>query len=852
MKKPHACPNNAQLQHLLAGTLPNTERVEVEQHLEECGACQRTVEGLSGVTGAWIPGGAASVAAGAAAPATETSPPPLSEGLGTLGSYQIVERLDGERGLLLKAFEPRLRRHVAIRLLSPELAGDPEARKRFARTARSAAAIDHDNVITIHAVEEGGPKPFLVMEFVEGASVRERLKRPEKPALKEILRIGQQAAAGVAAIHARGLVHGNVDLGSVMVQDRTGRVILTDVGLGILSGLPPASGSPGQAAEEARRADLVALAGVLFALCTGQEWAEGTDVNRALTATPPWLRDAILALLDEAQPLTAAETADLLRRQLVALQPAPAGARRLLSPAQRKRRRRLAVAIVLLLIFGGFGVSEATRTTRLIAQAAPLVSGRATLTVALEDPEARVSLAGYDLEITEPGTQEISMRPGAYLLRVEREGKPRQEQRITLPWAGREEVTVRAEPPRVRERPFVVRSLRGFREQECLTLAEAVRAARRCDIIEIHGDGPFKSPPVSIGKKPLTIRAATGFRPVIDFEQVAGPGAFFYLSSSGPLVLEGIELRIRGTPKSDSTTTHSVVRVIGAPFHVTHCRIVVIGSGFGLRTHEAPELVVRDSELIRTTNSGNEIIGAGRIPNAGRVDITNSVVVGGAHGLILTRNSPEVRDVSLRLHRNTLSVRCPFLLWHLERDLQAYQGEKETPISIEMTGNVIDSQAQFFRFLLGAYKADEKTVTAKQGEALLKHLVRWQMRDNLLPEGIDLLRCVQGWDQPVPGSLERRTLAEWTTFWGLKETRSLLDRPLFAGVNLADRLANSPEEVTAADFRLQPGSAGQGAGPGGQDLGANVDLVGPGPAYDRWKKTPDYQEWLRKTRPALP
>jgi Protein tyrosine and serine/threonine kinase len=844
VKKSHACPDNADLQKLLAGTLPTTERIGVEQHLEKCGACQRTVEGLSAVTGAWIPGGDAP---GAVAPSTESSPPPMPEGLGTLGAYQIVERIDGERGLLLKAFEPRLRRHVAIRLLPTEMASDPQARQRFVRTARAAASIDHDNVVTIHAVDDGGPRPFLVMEFVEGASLRERLKRPEKLALKEILRLGQQAAAGVAAIHARGLVHGNIGLGTVLVQDRTGRVILTDVGLGPLSGQPPASGSPGQAAEEARRADLAALGGVLFALCTGQERSEGTDAKRALSATPPWLRDRILALLDGAQSPTAMETADLLRRHLVGLQPAPAGARRRLSPAERKRRRRLAVLIVLLLILGGFGVSEATGTTRLIALAAPLVSGQAKLVVELEDPEARVSLAGYDLEITEPGTQEISMRPGAYLLRVEREGKPLQEQRITLPWAGREEVAVRAETPQARERPFVVRSRRGFQEQERLTLADAIQTARANDIIEIHGDGPFKTPPVSIGNKPLTIRAAMGFRPVIDFEQVAGPGYFVYLSSSGPLVLEGIELRIRGTPNYEAGFHHIAARVIGAPFHVAHCRIVVQGSGSCLLTYEAPEFVVRDSELIRTTNSAYELLEGGNILNAGRIDISNCVLVGGGHGLILTRKSLEVRDVSVRLHGNTLSVSNPLLLWHLQRELPSENGKKEPPISFEMTGNVIEYQSQFLRFLLGAYKADEKTVTAEQGEALLKRLVRWQMRDNLLHEG-GLFLCVQGWDQPLPGSPDRHTLAEWNQFWGLKETRSLQDRPLFAGSNLVDRLAKTPEEVTAADYRLQPGSPGQGAGPGGQDLGANVDLVGPGPAYDRWKKTPDYRQWLKTTR----
>lgn len=60
-------------------------------------------------------------------------------------------------------------------------------------------------------------------------------------------------------------------------------------------------------------------------------------------------------------------------------------------------------------------------------------------------------------------------------------------------------------------------------------------------------------------------------------------------------------------------------------------------------------------------------------------------------------------------------------------------------------------------------------------------------------------------------------------------------------------MKSSPETLVPADFRLHPDSAGKGAGPGGKDLGADVDLVGPGAPYERWKKKPEYQEWLKRT-----
>ena len=69
----------------------------------------------------------------------------------------------------------------------------------------------------------------------------------------------------------------------------------------------------------------------------------------------------------------------------------------------------------------------------------------------------------------------------------------------------------------------------------------------------------------------------------------------------------------------------------------------------------------------------------------------------------------------------------------------------------------------------------------------------------------------------------------------------------YHGGNLASKLEMAPQKITPEDFRLRPDSAGYRAGADGKDLGADVDLVGPGPAYERWKRTPEYQSWLKET-----
>src|SRR5204863_6268336 len=109
-------------------------------------------------------------------------------------------------GLVLKAFDDVLHRVVAVKVMAPALAADPDARKRFVREAQAAAAVTHDHVVTIHAVEPG-EIPYLVMQFVPGVSLEDKIRRGGPLEVKEILRIGMQAAAGLAAAHAQGLVH---------------------------------------------------------------------------------------------------------------------------------------------------------------------------------------------------------------------------------------------------------------------------------------------------------------------------------------------------------------------------------------------------------------------------------------------------------------------------------------------------------------------------------------------------------------------------------------------------------------------------------------------------------------------
>ena len=300
--------------------------------------------------------------------------------LGRFGGYEIVGVIGfGGMGVVLKGFETALDRYVAIKVLSPHLATSGAARTRFAREARAAAAVLHENVVAIHRVSEAKGLPYLVMPYLPGDSLQKRLDERGPLELNEILRIGMQIAAGLAAAHAQGLVHRDIKPGNILLDEGVERVTITDFGLaraaddasltrsGVIAGTPQYM-SPEQARGEPLdgRSDLFSLGSVLYAMCVGRppfraETAFGvlqriseprpTPIREIMPETPEWLCE-IIAKLHAKQPAerfqSAGEVAELLGRWLAHVQqptviPAPprTGDRR-----RRARRLRRIVAAV--------------------------------------------------------------------------------------------------------------------------------------------------------------------------------------------------------------------------------------------------------------------------------------------------------------------------------------------------------------------------------------------------------------------------------------------------------------------------------------------------------------------------
>jgi hypothetical protein len=347
---------------LLAEDLLRPEEISgLEEHLQRCPKCRETLDLWIGEDG-WLKAARLDPAAEAtrqhdrgtaAMHALEhLAPSDWPDALGRLGTYEVTGVLGrGGMGVVFKALDPALNRYVAIKVLSPSLAACGAARRRFLREARAAAAVAHEHVIAVHAVVESSGLPFLVMEYVPGRSLQERIDQDGPLALVEVLRIGHQTAAGLAAAHALGLVHRDIKPANILLENGVERVRLTDFGLaraaddasltqsGVVAGTPYYM-APEQARGEAsdQRADLFSLGSTLYAMCTGHppfraETAvavlrrvsddEPRSIRRINPAIPQWLETIVARLLAKdpaGRYQSAADVADLLGRCLAHVQ----------------------------------------------------------------------------------------------------------------------------------------------------------------------------------------------------------------------------------------------------------------------------------------------------------------------------------------------------------------------------------------------------------------------------------------------------------------------------------------------------------------------------------------------------
>src|SRR5713226_1305963 len=346
-----SCPDPETLRHFASGRLPQTESIPITDHVRQCSICAQsltTIEtgqvrdcleddraaprhvptileqvqlfrpsrDLKSAMAIPINGISDSSAPTWNLPSASSldflAPPEKPDELGRLGGYRILSVLgEGGMGVVYKAEDPRLKRLVALKVMKPDKSANDVAKQRFIQEGETAAKLQHDHIVTIYEVDRDRGIPFLAMQFLEGESLDDRLKRVGKLPVSEIIRIAREAAEGLSAAHEKGLIHRDIKPANIWLETLPGapalgrglfggRVKILDFGLARLVGenvqhltqTGMVVGTPDyMAPEQARsgqvldgRCDLFSLGSVMYRMSTGRKPFQGDDVMGTLLA----------------------------------------------------------------------------------------------------------------------------------------------------------------------------------------------------------------------------------------------------------------------------------------------------------------------------------------------------------------------------------------------------------------------------------------------------------------------------------------------------------------------------------------------------------------------------------------
>jgi len=228
----------------------------------------------------------------------------------TILHYKILSKLgEGGMGVVYRAHDTELDREVAIKFLPRQIAASAEERERFKIEAKAAASLNHANIATIYSIEKTDDETFIVMEYIKGQELKDKIDAGPLP-IDDTLNIAIQIAKGLQAAHSKDVIHRDIKSANIMLTDE-GDVKIMDFGLAKVGGLTRltkegttlgtvAYMSPEQARGEDvdQRSDIFSLGVLLYEMLTGQVPFKG-DYDQAITYS---------ILNEEAEPVTGLRT----------------------------------------------------------------------------------------------------------------------------------------------------------------------------------------------------------------------------------------------------------------------------------------------------------------------------------------------------------------------------------------------------------------------------------------------------------------------------------------------------------------------------------------------------------------
>lgn len=501
----------------------------------------------------------------------------------------------GGMGIVVRARDLRLERDVAMKFLDPKLTGTAEFHQRFTREAQAIASVPHPNIVRIFEVGQWQDIPYLVMEYVEGETLSQRIRRSGTLPLDEIVRIGSAITLGLAAVHEQGIIHRDLKPSNVLIgfNGQGSSVRLSDFGLaraagntdltapGIVPGTP-AYMSPEQATGRSLddRTDLYSLGCVLHSMCCGRPPAfrrfrfsetDESDAPRTETAITAQVEahypvalirliDRLLATDPDARIQSASQVARILfelGRETDTLADSDFDTfhpRDLAAPA----------APTVVMTAGQLPVPE--QQSRLAVQ--EVIAG-----IALTASLVFAGWHWFDSDDVDSRDTSAPVTAGDFA--------PTNRDRAFDKGQANPPVLVEPAKPPLAGDSVVLLSPTGETRLKTASIAGALRASRSNDVVEIRHTGELTIPPLII-ERSLTIRAAPGFQPVLVPRPDADGGYLPLFNLRAGISLEDLRLATPVTSKSPRTPRpQMLLRLESGTLKLSNCEIDLRMAGFG-------------------------------------------------------------------------------------------------------------------------------------------------------------------------------------------------------------------------------------------------------------------------------
>lgn len=747
------CPAQWELRDFQAGSLDDARARAIREHLPACAACREVVErldatGLDGpvaASNAPIDNGRGEspntlidvsfTSMGNSPPSTtrpegeegaddsESLPPEINMASKRLGKYEIQGVIGhGGMGVVLRGFDTALHRVVAIKVLNRQLASSPTARRRFQREARASAAISHPNVVTIHAVEEHNGLPYLIMEYIDGGALSDRIRAGASFKLMEVLRLGAQIAAGLAAAHAQGVIHRDIKPSNIMCEDGVGRVKITDFGLArvamdnseLTSGGQTVGTPAYMSPEQVRglpvdaRSDLFSLGCLLYAMVARRSPFRAPHsfeaARKVMDHTPPPLHEVdarvprylseIVAQLLEKKPddrfQSASEVADLLTRHLAMANQARSDQLDVTlgefatpkSAPPPGNWRGVAMALVVMLLFLG------ALSPYLLSLDWDQLLGR---TGTKEEPIGG-SLGGprvpdnSPIEGFPPGNSPIGNSPfsepsiAGSPLNNPLANPPGQSKLLTVSQAGSGQFKTIGKALAAAELRDTIRILDGADYRESLKIGDSLNH------VGLRIESPQHARIVSPDPKQATLEIFNVSDVAISGLRLEGPTdshAVFVHGTCRGIVVEDCDVR-QGPEAGPGAAIHVFVSGQSpslAPISVRNCRIDSLGRGQCVWVHGSGEpaacIELRGN---RFRCAGSQVVFA---ESARKVIVERNLFLGGSNGINIDLPVP-MADEELHIVNNTFFGTTYWIgLLH---------GRTERPVAVVCNNLILDSQ----------------------------------------------------------------------------------------------------------------------------------------------------------------